>query len=210
MRFLKRPTGSASIELYPRSCLTDVPMSSYPDLGKLRILHYPDPRLRERARAVREVNRFLQEMAERMAELMLEAQGIGLAATQVGWPYRFVILKPSPESDEIQALVNPVILTRQGRVMEAEGCLSLPGVFAKVRRAERVRVRAALPDGTPVEIEAEGLAARAWQHELDHLEGTLFVDRLGPAAKIAVSGRLRELERMYRRQGLPSDGAGEA
>ena len=173
-------------------------MKRYPNLSKLHILHYPDRKLRECAMRIKETSSLPQEISERMAELMQEAQGIGLAATQVGWPYRLVVLKSISDPDEILALLNPEILARHGRVVEEEGCLSVPGVFAKVRRAEKVRVRATLPDGTPVEMELEGMAARAWQHEMDHLEGTLFVDRLGPTAKIAVSGRLRELEQIYR------------
>jgi peptide deformylase len=184
-------------------------VNHYPKLSGLHILHYPDAKLRERARRIKEVGSFLPEMSERMAELLRDAQGIGLAATQVGWPYRLVVLKSNPESDEVQALVNPASVVREGRVVEEEGCLSVPGVFAKVRRAEKVRVRAELPDGTPVEMELEGLMARAWQHETDHLDGTLFVDRLSPVAKIAVSGRLRELERIYRECCMAEGGPGE-
>jgi len=176
-------------------------VSKYPDLKTLRILYYPDPRLRVEAGRVEEADRFLSEMAERMRELMVEAQGLGLAATQVGWPFRFIILNLTGEPGEAEAFVNPVIISRAGRVLEEEGCLSVPGVFAKVRRAERVRVQATRLDGERVEMEAEGLLARAWQHELDHLDGRLFVDRLGPAARIAVTPRLREMEERFRSGG---------
>ena len=171
---------------------------NYPDLGKLQILQYPDPRLREHAAKVREMGKFLQELAARMGELMGESKGVGLAATQVGWPFKFVILNPTLEPGKVRAFINPVILARRGRILEEEGCLSVPGVFAKVRRAEKVTVRATLPDGEPVEMEAEGLIARAWQHELDHLEGGLFVDRLAPAARIVIAPQLRQMEEEFK------------
>lgn len=173
-------------------------MSKYPNLAKLGILHYPHPGLRERARRIEEIDSFLAELSERMTELMREGKGVGLAATQVGWPFRFILIKPTPEPGHAEAFINPVIIARKGKVVEEEGCLSLPGVFAKVKRAEKVRVRATRPDGEEVEMESEGVVARGWQHEIDHLDGGLFVDRLGPTARIVIAGQLRELERKYR------------
>ena len=169
----------------------------YPDLKTLRIVHYPDPRLREHAESLKEFDSFLDEMRARMNELMVEAQGMGLAATQVGWPFRFVIVNTANEPGREETYVNPVIVAREGQQLGEEGCLSVPGIFAKVRRAEKVRVRAALPNGEEVEFHAEGLAARAWQHEIDHLDGGLFVDRVGPAAKIMISGKLRALKERF-------------
>jgi len=173
-------------------------VSKHPKLETLRILHYPDPRLRERAAEIRAIDGFLQELAHRMDELMKEAGGVGLAATQVGLGIRFIVMNPTPEPDKVQTYINPVILSREGKVMEEEGCLSLPGLFAKVRRAERVRVRAQLPNGETVEMEADGLAARAWQHEIDHLDGGLFVDRVGPAARIIIRNQLKAFEEDFR------------
>lgn len=172
-------------------------MSKYPNLSKLRILRYPDPKLREQTRQIEEVNSFLSEMSERMTELMREEQGLGLAATQVGWGFKLIIINPTPEPGNAEAFINPVIISRRGKVTHEEGCLSLPGVFAKVKRAEHVRVRAGRLDGEQVEMAADGLIARAWQHELDHLDGGLFVDRLGPAARILISRRLSELRQQY-------------
>ena len=172
----------------------------YPDLNKLHIVHYPAPVLRKQTEPLAEIHRFLDEMAARMAELIREEQGIGLAAPQVGWPFRFVLLNTTLEPGGEQAFVNPVIIRREGRILEQEGCLSVPGVFAKVRRAEKVRVRATQLNGAEVELEAEGIAARAWQHELDHLDGMLFMDRLGPAAKILIAGKLRDLRHAYEGQ----------
>lgn len=173
-------------------------MLKRPKLETLRILQYPDPRLRQEAAPIKEIDGFLKELAHRMDELMKEAGGVGLAATQVGLGIRFIIMNPSPEPDKVQTYVNPVILSKEGRVMEEEGCLSLPGVFSKVRRSERVRVRAQLPNGETVEMEADGLAARAWQHEIDHLDGGLFVDRIGPAARIILRNKLKTLEEDFR------------
>jgi peptide deformylase len=165
----------------------------YPDLKTLQILRYPAPALREHAARIREINSFLRELSGRMAELMREEKGVGLAATQIGWPFRFMLINTTGEPGKVEAFINPVILSRRGKLFEEEGCLSVPGVFAKVRRAEIVTVRATRPDGETVEMEAQGLIARAWQHELDHLDGTLFVDRLLPAAKLIVEPKLREM-----------------
>lgn len=168
-----------------------------PDLKTLRIVHYPDPRLRERAGALQEIDSFLAEMAARMNELMVEAEGVGLAATQVGWPFRFILINPTNEPDRTEACINPVIISREGKQVGEEGCLSVPGMFAKVRRAEKVRVKTTLLSGETVEFDAEGLAARAWQHEIDHLDGGLFIDRISPAAKIIIAGKLRGLKAKF-------------
>jgi peptide deformylase len=165
----------------------------YPDLKTLHVLRYPAPALRDHAAQIAEINSFLREMSDRMAELMREEKGIGLAATQVGWPFRFVLLNTTAEEGKAQAFINPVILAKRGKLFEEEGCLSVPGLFAKVRRAEFVTIRATLPNGETVEMEAQGLIARAWQHEMDHLDGTLFVDRLSPTAKIVLGPKLREM-----------------
>lgn len=165
----------------------------YPDLKTLHVFRYPAAALRAHAARIQEINSFLREMSDRMAELMRQEKGVGLAATQVGWPFRFVLVNTTAEPGKPQAFINPVILAKRGKLFEEEGCLSVPGVFAKVRRAEIVTVRATLPTGETVELEAQGLIARAWQHELDHLDGTLFVDRLSPTAKLFVEPKLQEL-----------------
>lgn len=174
-------------------------MSRFPDVTKLQIIHYPDPRLREHAGLLKESGGLVKEVAERMAELMGEAGGVGLAATQIGWPFQVIVLNTGGEKGKAEAYLNPQIISKEGKNIAEEGCLSLPGLWAKVRRAERVRVRAMRPDGEVVEFEAEGLAARAWQHELDHLEGGLFVDRVGPAARILLAPRLHGLEEEYKK-----------
>ena len=120
-----------------------------------------------------------------------------MAAPQVGLNCRFIIGNPTMEPGKYETLINPVILKRDGKVADQEGCLSVPGVFANVKRAEHVVVRATLLNGKTVEFEAEGLPARLWQHEIDHLDGALFVDRLSTAARILIRNSLRELERVH-------------
>ena len=172
-------------------------MEDYPDLKSLHILHYPDPLLREQSQTIREINSFLDEMVARMAELMQDEKGVGLAAPQVGWRFRMVVANPTMEPRKVEALINPVIVKRWGNVVGDEGCLSVPGIFAKVKRAERILIRGTRLDNSAVEFEAEGFPARLWQHELDHLEGSLFVDRIGPTSKILIRNSLRELEQQY-------------
>ena len=170
------------------------------DLDSLGVLCYPDKRLRVRAEELEEIDGYLGELAHRMAEMLHEHEGIGLAATQLGWPHRFVVINPTLEQGRDMALINPVIVERDGQQAEEEGCLSVPGIRAKVRRADYVKVRARLLNGKEVEFEGEGLRARLVQHELDHLDGRLFVDRLGPASRVIVSRQLRNLSRRQSRE----------
>jgi len=174
-------------------------MMERPDLEKLAVIRYPDPLLKKPSVEITEVDSFLDELVCRMAELMEQERGMGLAGPQVGLNYRIVIGNPTMEPGKYEVLINPVILKREGRLIGQEGCLSVPGVFANVKRAERVVVRAMRPSGETVEFEAEGLPARLWQHEIDHLDGALFVDRLSTAARILIRNSLKELERAYER-----------
>lgn len=166
-----------------------------PEIATLTILHYPDKRLRVHAAGLPGVDGYIGEVAHRMGELMLAREGVGLAATQVGWPYRLIVVNPTLEPGKNTALINPKIVEREGRIEEEEGCLSVPGVRACIVRAERVKVRAMLLTGEEVEFEGEGLASRLFQHELDHLEGRLFVDRVPAGARNLVNRRLKELAR---------------
>jgi len=168
-----------------------------PDLDAMHILVYPDPELRVNARPIGEPQDPVPEIAERMKDLMQQATGIGLAATQVGLAHRLVVVCPTADPLKIEAYIDPVIVKRDGRTSEEEGCLSVPGVQAKVRRANKVLVRATRLDGTVMEMEAEGLAARMWQHEIDHLDGGLFVDKVGPASRILIRRQLKQLERDF-------------
>lgn len=147
-------------------------------MAKLDILRYPDRRLRQVARPVTEFNESLRTLCEDMAETMYAAPGIGLAAIQVNVPLRVVVIDLSENKNELQILINPEITGREGSVSMQEGCLSVPEIYADVERAAHVSVRAQYMDGTPFEIEADELLAVCIQHEIDHLDGKVFVDYL--------------------------------
>jgi peptide deformylase len=148
------------------------------------ILTYPDPFLTKKAASVARVDDKIRDLVRDMFETMYAASGVGLAAPQIGVGKRVIVVDVSPveEGSVPLALVNPGIVERGGQVEGTEGCLSLPGVEGVVPRAERVKVRALDPEGRPVKIEAEGILARALQHEIDHLDGILFIDRISAPA----------------------------
>ncbi|OAG27804.1 peptide deformylase [Thermodesulfatator autotrophicus] len=150
---------------------------------KIRILG--DPILRETAKPVSEINGELQALIDDMAETMYEAKGLGLAANQVGELKRLFIidLKQREGSPELLVFINPEIVEAEGETIEEEGCLSIPGYSAKVKRKTKVLVKALDRDGNPFEMELEGLGAKAVQHELDHLNGRLYIDYLSPLKK---------------------------
>ena len=147
-------------------------------MALLPILHFPDPRLHTKAAPVAEVDDRIRTLIRDMAETMYEAPGIGLAATQVDVHERVVVIDVSEDHSDLLALINPEILERSGEQIGEEGCLSVPGIYDKVKRAERVRVRALDQHGERFELEAEGLLAVCIQHELDHLDGKVFVEYL--------------------------------
>jgi len=154
-------------------------------MAVLTILHYPDERLRQPGRKVETLTDELRQLIDDMAETMYAAPGVGLAATQVGqlWQLFVVDCAAEGEPSDLRVFVNPEILDKQGAVTFDEGCLSFPGAREEVERAEKVRVRAQDRDGKWFELEAEGLLAIAIQHEYDHLQGVLMIDRLGPLKK---------------------------
>jgi peptide deformylase len=158
------------------------------------ILHYPDPRLRQKAEPVAEVTPALKQLIEDMAETMYAAPGVGLAATQIGEPHRLFIVDIAAEDEpsDLKVFVNPEIVTLDGDQMWAEGCLSFPGVTEEIKRAARVVVRAQDVDGKPFELEADGLLAVAVQHENDHLDGVLMIDHLGVLKKRIVQRKLQK------------------
>ena len=146
----------------------------------LAILEYPDPRLRIRATPVAAIDDDVRTLVADMLETMYTAPGIGLAATQVDIHKRILVLDISEDRDEPHCLINPELLSHEGSVSNEEGCLSVPGVFEPVDRAERIRVRAQDEHGELREFDADGLLAICIQHEIDHLDGKLFVDYLSP------------------------------
>ncbi len=180
----------------------------------MKIVHYPHPSLRHVAQPVTSIDKKVRLQIGEMLDLMYEAKGLGLAANQVGLPYQFLVINPTADPnqrDQEGIFINPVILERKGSVEGQEGCLSFPGLFQKVRRAKTIKARAYNLKGESIEIVATDLTARLLQHEVDHLHGILFIDKMGPIAKLASRGKIKELEREYRkaqkRGEIPPDAA---
>ena len=165
-------------------------------MSKLQVLYYPDPRLREVSNSVDDLDE-IREFLPAMFEIMYQSRGIGLAAPQVGIQKRFFIanISGSPEEkDQERVFVNPVIVESQGEMKEIEGCLSLPGMEATVRRAEAVVVDIGDMDGRRQQVEAEGLFSKLFQHEIDHLDGILMLDKITPAEQKKWAPLLKDLE----------------
>src|SRR5687767_3731082 len=164
-------------------------------MALLPILHYPDPRLHKIARPVAVVDERIRKLIKDMAETMYAAPGVGLAATQLDIHERVLIIDISDTRDELHAFVNPEIVEKSGDAETEEGCLSVPGIYDKVRRAERVKVRALNPQGEPFTLEAEGLLAVCIQHEIDHLEGKVFVEYLSRLKQQRIAAKLKKQSR---------------
>ena len=167
-------------------------------MALLDILHFPDPRLRIRARPVSAVTDVHRILIRDMLETMYAAPGIGLAAIQVGVAERVIVVDVSEHGDEPRAYINPEILSAGGKERMQEGCLSVPGVFEEVERAERIRFRALDQYGKVVEFDADGLLAVCIQHEIDHLDGRLFVDYLSELKRKRIRKRLEKEEQENR------------
>lgn len=165
-------------------------------MALLPILHYPDPRLHTRAVEVTSVDDSIRQLIKDMAETMYAAPGVGLAATQVNVHKRVVVIDVSEDKTGLLALVNPHITERSGEQVCEEGCLSVPGVYEKVSRAEWVKVRALNAEGETFELEADGLLAVCIQHELDHLEGKVFVEYLSLLKQNRIKTRLAKRARI--------------
>ncbi len=164
-------------------------------MSKLSILEFPDPRLRRVAKPVDAVTDRERQLASDMLETMYDARGIGLDATQVNEGVRLLVLDLSEERNEPKVFINPEIIERDGSQTCEEGCLSVPGIYAEVKRAERIRVRSLDTDGESFELEADGLLAVCIQHEIDHLDGKVFVDYLSPLKRRMVEKKLRKQQR---------------
>jgi len=169
-------------------------------MTRLTILEFPDPRLRTRATPVASVDAPLRDLIDDMLETMYAANGIGLAATQVNVHKRVLVTDVSEGRNEPRVFINPEILSRDGTEVSQEGCLSVPGYFDEVERAERIRVRALDRDGQAIEQDLDGLLAICVQHEVDHLDGKLFVDYLSEMKRQRVRKKL-EKERKLRAEG---------
>jgi peptide deformylase len=159
-------------------------------MARLQILEYPDPRLRTRAKPVEVFDAALAKLAEDMFETMYAAPGIGLAATQVDVHKRLIVMDVSEDKGQPQVFINPEILAAEGQGVGEEGCLSVPGIFDEVKRAARIRARFQDVKGMVQEIDLDGLAAICLQHEMDHLEGKLFVDYLSDLKRERIRKKL--------------------
>ncbi len=165
--------------------------------GDLRIIAYPDPRLKKISAAVETFDEGLKRLAERMLGLMREARGVGLAAPQVGINLRLFVMNATGQPADDRIYVNPQLSEADGSEDSEEGCLSLPGITVTVDRGKSVRMQAHDLQGNTIDQVETGYVARIWQHEFDHLNGTMLTDRMGPVARMASRRVLKELEEKY-------------
>ncbi len=165
-------------------------------MALLSILKYPDPRLNTVADPVIGVNQRIRRLVNDMAQTMYAAPGVGLAATQVDVHKRVIVLDISEAKDQLLVLINPEILDSSGEIESEEGCLSVPGVYENVKRAEQVRVRAIDVKGNPFEFDASGALAVCVQHEMDHLKGIVFVEYLSRLKQGRIARKMRKAERL--------------
>ncbi len=165
-------------------------------MSLLTILEFPDERLRKKAAAVTAVDNNIRKLLDDMLETMYLSRGIGLAATQVNVHQRIIVIDVSEDKTAPLFLINPEIIEKDGAEESEEGCLSVPGFFEKVKRAEHIRVKALGRDGRPFEFDARDLLAVCVQHEMDHLEGKLFVDYLSPLKRQRIKKKLEKIHKL--------------
>jgi len=170
------------------------------NIGQLGIINYPDPRLRERAKPVERINSEIEALAERMTELMIESQGIGLTATQLGIPLQVVTISLTGKRDDVEVFINPQLGGFEGVTEMDEGCLSLPGIRGMVPRAAVCQVTALDLEGNHFCMDMVDLAATVIQHETDHLQGKLFIDRLSTISLMSCRKGLKQLEQEFNRR----------
>ena len=166
-----------------------------------KIVHYPHPALRHKAKPVLSIDKELHLQIGEMKELMYLAKGLGLAAPQVALPYQLLVMNVTgdpkqPEREEV--FLNPQIVERKGVIDDEEGCLSFPGLYQNVRRAQTIKIRAYDVKGQLIERIVKDLEARAWQHEIDHLNGVFFIDMMGPLARLAARTSVKKFEKQFR------------
>jgi len=173
-------------------------IDTIPDSNHLHLRHYPDPVLRQTAKPIVNIDSRIASLTEWMGDLMIKSSGIGLAAPQIGLPLRLFVFSLTGKPEDVQVVINPELTNFQGTSEIEEGCLSLPGVRAKVRRPAACTVTALNLDGNQFVLDAVDLAATVVQHETDHLDGTLFIDRLNTVSRLACRKPIKQLEREYR------------
>jgi peptide deformylase len=167
----------------------------------MKIVHYPHPALRHPGKAVMTIDKELRLQIGGMMDCMYEAKGLGLAAPQVALPFQLLVMNitgdPNQKERE-EVYINPTIIEKKGSVDDEEGCLSFPGLFQKVKRAKTIKIRAYDLKGQPIEKVVHDLEARAWQHEIDHLNGVLFIDKMGLLGKFASRTAIKDFEEEFR------------
>ncbi len=163
----------------------------------IRIIIYPDPRLKKQSTPVKTFDNALKELADRMFILMREARGVGLAAPQVGQNIRLFVMNATGKPEDDRIYVNPVLSESAGDEEAEEGCLSLPGVNIQVLRSQKMRLQGRDVAGQPIDEIGDGYISRIWQHETDHLNGVLLLDRMGPVAKMTHRKVIREMEEAW-------------
>ena len=163
----------------------------------LKIIHWPDPRLLKMSKPVAVFNASLRALADRMFVLMREAKGVGLAAPQVGQNIRLFVMNPTGKPEDDRVYINPILTNAEGEEEGEEGCLSLPGIHVNIYRSIRMHMSARDLDNKSIEEDADGYIARIWQHEFDHLNGTLLTDRMSPVARLTNRKILSELKAEY-------------
>ena len=162
---------------------------------ELEILQFPDERLHRKAEIIETIDENLKELAQAMLEKMYATEVVGLAATQVGVLRRLIVMDISQEQNSPWVLINPEVIDAKGEITEQEGCLSLPGLYADVTRAEKVKIRASTLEGQVIEKEWDGLLAKCIQHEIDHLEGILFIQRLSPLKQSRLKAKFLKMKK---------------
>jgi peptide deformylase len=170
-------------------------------MAVLEILKYPHPTLKRRSKEVDQIDGEVKRLIEDMAETMYQANGVGLAACQVGVPRRIIVLDVSPidPQQSFFAMINPEVIAEEGEIDHEEGCLSVPDCFEKLRRKEKIRVRGISPEGKGMEIAGEGILAIALQHEIDHVNGILILDRISRLKREIYRNKLKKEKRKEER-----------
>ncbi len=160
----------------------------------MKIVHYPEPILLQKCQPIEKITEEIKQLAQDMIKTMHEGNGVGLAGPQVGLTKQIIVINPTCEQGKDEVLLNPVILKRKGRELGEEGCLSLPGIYASVMRAQWIRVSAMLLTGEKTVFTAEDFRARVLQHEIDHLNGILFISKIQPAEEVMVKHKLHSMQ----------------
>ena len=168
----------------------------------MKIVQYPHPSLRHKTRPLTSIDNEVRKHAAEMLELMYTARGVGLATNQVFLPYQMFVMNETADAEQREherVFINPVVMERKGSIEGEEGCLSFPQLYQKVRRAKTVRVQAYNLQGEQIDLILEDMPSRVCQHEIDHLHGELFIDKMGAIAKLACRSTLRQFERDFRK-----------